>query len=187
MEELIEEVIEEVVEAPEVIEEIIDPIIEEQPQLDPEEVITEDFGVICKQDGEVIAYGFWTGTRANVQRLEEWAEYGYEKTSDKYVQGYDGKWYVEGTEPEKPAPTYEEVQQARADAYANEVDPLMSQYNRKKTFNLFAEGEEEALLAEIEAKVAEIKEANPYPASDSTVVELSETSEDVVELYSMEI
>ena len=152
MEELIEEVIEEVVEAP-----------EEEPVLDPEEIITEDFGVICKQDGEVTAYGFWQGTRANVQRLEEWAEYGYEKTSDKYVQGYDGKWYVEGTEPEKPAPTAEEVQQARARAYEAEVDPLMSEYTRKKTFNLFEGNEEAELLAKIEAKVAEIKEANPYP------------------------
>ena len=57
----------------------------------------------------------------------------------------------------------EEMRQARADAYAAEVDPLMSQYNRKKTFNLFEEGEEEALLAEIEAKVAEIKARYPYP------------------------
>lgn len=57
----------------------------------------------------------------------------------------------------------EEMRQARASAYANEVDPLMSQYNRKKTFNLFEEGEEEALLAEIEAKVEEIKARYPYP------------------------
>lgn len=156
----IEEVItEEVIETPEVVE------------LDPDEIISEDFGVICKQDGEVIAYGFWTGTRGNVQRLEEWAEYGYEKTSDKYVQGYNGKWYIEGTEPEKPAPTYEEVQKARADAYASEVDPLMAEYNRKKTFNLFEEGEEEALLAEIEAKVEEIKTLYPYSVEEISNVE----------------
>lgn len=147
------------------IEEVID-MPEEEPQLDPEEIITEDFGVICKQDGEIISYGFWAGTRANVQRLEEWAEYGYEYTSDKYIQGYNGKWYIEGTEPEKPAPTYEEMRQARADAYASEVDPLMAEYNRKKTFNLFEEGEEETLLAEIEAKVEEIKARYPYPESD---------------------
>jgi hypothetical protein len=124
----------------------------------------ETFDIICKENGEVVAYGTWEDTEENRQRLEEWAEYGYEKTSDKYVQGYDGKWYVEGTEPEKPAPTYEEVQQARANAYEAEVDPLMSQYNRKKTFNLFEGNEEAELLAKIEAKVAEIKEANPYPA-----------------------
>ena len=78
----------------------------------------------------------------------------------------------------------EEMRQARADAYASEVDPLMAEYNRKKTFNLFEEGEEEALLAEIEAKVEEIKEANPYPASTEPVEDNNST---VVELYSMEI
>lgn len=57
----------------------------------------------------------------------------------------------------------EEMRQARADAYASEVDPLMAEYNRKKTFNLFEEGEEEKLLAEIEAKAAEIKARYPYP------------------------
>ena len=57
----------------------------------------------------------------------------------------------------------EEIRQARANAYANEVDPLMAEYNRKKTFNLFEEGEEESLLAEVEAKVEEIKARYPYP------------------------
>lgn len=69
----------------------------------------------------------------------------------------------------------EEMRQARADAYASEVDPLMAEYNRKKTFNLFEEGEEEKLLAEIEAKVEEIKARYPYP-----VVEESSEAEVVV-------
>lgn len=115
MEELIEEVIEEVVEAPEVMP-------EEEPVLDPEEVITEDFGVICKQDGEVTAYGFWTGTRANVQRLEEWAEFGYEKTSDKYVQGYDGKFYIEGQEPAIPDSVKAEERIAELESYLASTD-----------------------------------------------------------------
>ena len=69
----------------------------------------------------------------------------------------------------------EEMRQARADAYASEVDPLMSEYNRKKTFNLFEEGEEEKLLAEVNAKVEEIKQRYPYP-----VVEESSEAEVVV-------
>lgn len=81
----------------------------------------------------------------------------------------------------------EEMRQARADAYADEVDPLMAEYNRKKTFNLFEEGEEAELLAKIEAKVEEIKARYPYPASEESLVEPEPTSEDVVELYSMEI
>ena len=60
----------------------------------------------------------------------------------------------------------EEMRQARADAYASEVDHLMAEYNRKKTFNLFEEGEEEALLAEIEDKVAMIKNQNIYPQKE---------------------
>ena len=77
-------------------------------------------------------------------------------------QAYDGQWYLVGYAPEKPEPTKEEQQQARANAYAAEVDPLMSEYNRKKTFNLFEEGEEEELMKAIQDKVAEIKERFPY-------------------------
>ena len=164
MEELIEEVVtEEVIEAiPEVMEEVID-MPEEEPVLDPEEVITEDFGVICKQDGEVIAYGFWQGTRDNVKRLEEWAEYGYEKTSDKYVQGYDGKWYIEGTEPEKPAPTAEEVDAMRV-AYRNaKIDDKTIARMRKQANKTWTEEDEKAYL-ELDAEVtAYIEENYPYP------------------------
>ena len=120
------------------------------------------FDVICKQDNEVIAYGTWEDTEENRQRLEEWSELGYQETSDKYVQGYDGKWYIEGTEPEKPAPTYEEVQQVRASLYRDIVDPMMSEYIRKKTFNLFETGEEQDLLSAIEKQVNRIKTENPY-------------------------
>lgn len=63
----------------------------------------------------------------------------------------------------------EEIRQARADAYKAEVDQLMAEYNRKKTFNLFEEGEEEALLAEVNTKVEEIKLKHPYPVEESGV------------------
>lgn len=64
----------------------------------------------------------------------------------------------------------EEMRQARENAYRAEVDsPLMAEYTRKKTFNLFEEGEEEALLAEIEAKVEEIKQRYPYPTEEEPI------------------
>lgn len=63
----------------------------------------------------------------------------------------------------------EEIRQARADAYKAEVDQLMAEYNRKKTFNLFEEDEEEALLAEVNTKVEEIKLKYPYPVEESGV------------------
>ena len=70
--------------------------------------------------------------------------------------------YLEAVENDPYIPTDEEQRQARANAYAVEVDPLMSEYNRKKTFNLFEEGEEEELMKAIQDKVAEIKEKFPY-------------------------
>lgn len=70
---------------------------------------------------------------------------------------YDGEFTLHNIEKDN-----EEAKQARANAYAVEVDPLMSEYNRKKTFNLFDEGEEETLKQAIQVKVAEIKERYPY-------------------------
>lgn len=79
-----------------------------------------------------------------------------EHTCDDYKH-YDGEFTLHNIEKDN-----EEMKQARANAYTVEVDPLMSEYNRKKTFNLFEEGEEEELLKAIQDKVAEIKERYPY-------------------------
>lgn len=70
---------------------------------------------------------------------------------------YDGEFTLRNIEKDN-----EEAKRARANAYTVEVDPLMSEYNRKKTFNLFEEGEEEELMKAIQDKVAEIKERFPY-------------------------
>lgn len=79
--------------------------------------------------------------------------------------------------PEPKKPNYEEVKATRAFLYSSQVDHLMSEYTRKKTFNLFEEGEEVELLAEIEKRVAEIKENNPYPVVDIITSEHNETTE----------
>lgn len=70
--------------------------------------------------------------------------------------------YLEAIENEPYVPTDEEQKENRARAYQAEVDPLMSEYNRKKTFNLFEEDEEEKLMKVIQDKVAEIKERYRY-------------------------
>ena len=80
-------------------------------------------------------------------------------------QGYEIEETDEALLAIQPDPyisTDEEQRQARANAYAVEVDPLMLEYNRKKTFNLFEDGEEEELMKAIQDKVAEIKEIFPY-------------------------
>lgn len=79
-----------------------------------------------------------------------------EHTIEDYKH-YDGEFTLHDIDKDN-----EEMKQARANAYAVEVDPLMSEYNRKKTFNLFEEGEEEELMKAIQDKVAEIKERYKY-------------------------
>jgi chromosomal replication initiation ATPase DnaA len=84
---------------------------------------------------------------------------------NNHQQGYEIQETGEALlaiQPDPYIPTDEEQRQARANAYAIEVDPLMSEYNRKKTFNLFEEGEEEELMKAIQNKVAEIKERYKY-------------------------
>lgn len=142
---------------------------EETPQLDPNEIVSEDFGVICKQNGEVTAYGFWTGTRANNQRIEEWSELGYEKTSDKYVQGYDGKWYVEGQEPEKPAPTNEEISQQRQNAYIERTDPLTLRKLRKQALGEWTTEDEKEYVAQIQAISTQIASEFPYNSEEPSL------------------
>ncbi len=123
----------------------------------------ETFNIICKENGEVVACGIWEDTEENRQRLEEWAEYGYEETSEKYIQGYDGKWYVEGTEPEKPAPTYEEIDAMRV-AYRNaKIDNKTIARMRKQANETWTEEDEKDYLA-LDAEVtAYIEENYPYP------------------------
>lgn len=82
-----------------------------------------------------------------------------EETGVEYVM-HNGEYVCEVPYDQQ----VEEMRQARADAYASEVDTLMAEYNRKKTFNLFEDGEEAELLAKIDDKVAEIKARYPYPA-----------------------
>ena len=89
---------------------------------------------------------------------------------------HNNKYEIQETEEallavyNEPLPrTNEEQRQARANAYTIEVDPLMSEYNRKLLFNLFEEGEEETLKQEIQAKVTEIKERYPYNESTESI------------------
>ena len=131
-----------------------------------EESILEDFSseeivvgdtiyYLPAPDGSIGSFARWKFSENAIEADEE------------IVQGYDGKYYFASQCPEKPAPTKEEQRKARQKAYKAEVDPLMAEYNRKKTFNLFEEGEEEALLAEVNAKVEEIKQRYSYPVEET--------------------
>lgn len=83
-------------------------------------------------------------------------------------QAYDGAWYVKGYAPEKPAPTYEEQKEARAEAYRVEVDPITSQISRLRDEEQTPEIIEKIneLLQKRNELVVDIQERYPYPVEE---------------------
>lgn len=86
-------------------------------------------------------------------------------TDKEIVYGYDGNRYFKGEEPERPAPTKEEVEAIRLQLYIEQVDPITAHINRLRDEPMTAElnAEIEVLKAERAEVVAKIKEENPYP------------------------
>lgn len=84
-----------------------------------------------------------------------------EHTTADYGQ-YNGEYLLLS---EIPAPTKEEQSEKRATAYREEIDPITAHISRlrdaEQTEEVIAEIAE--LIAERDAKVAEIKERYPYP------------------------
>ena len=85
-------------------------------------------------------------------------------TEMEVEQAYDGNWYLAGYAPAKPAPTKEEQQKARENAYKAEVDPITCHIQRlgdeEQTPEVIAEIA--SLVEERKAKVEEIKQRYPY-------------------------
>lgn len=91
-------------------------------------------------------------------------------TETDVEQSYDGSWYVAGYAPQKPAPTKDDISDLRERAYKDEVDGITAHISRlrdaEQTEEIIAEIAE--LVAERDAKVAEIKERYPYPTDPIT-------------------
>lgn len=84
------------------------------------------------------------------------------------------------------------VEETRASLYAAKVDPITAHINRLRDEELTPElaAEIARLVEERKLLVEAIKASNPYPVVEPVVeevVELAKGSEDVIELYSMEI
>lgn len=81
-----------------------------------------------------------------------------------------GEYHIEDTgeyfevvkNPEPTPPTTEEIKKLRAAAYAEEVDCITAHIQRLRDETPIPDGEIAELIAEREAKVAEIKERYPY-------------------------
>ena len=80
-------------------------------------------------------------------------------TCSDYEQ-YDGAFLLK---EDVPAPTLEELQQARAEAYRQEVDPITSHISRLRDEDQPDEAKIAELIQQRSEKVAAIKQQYPYP------------------------
>lgn len=117
----------------------------------------------------------------NFEAAKKWAkEHGTTFEEDLTKRELPKRYFVIGGEPEpmpEPEaetphePTYEEVKASRARLYKELVDPITSHIQRlrdeEQTDDIVAQIE--ALKAERQAKIAEIKEQNPYPVEEDGV------------------
>ena len=106
--------------------------------------------------------------------------YTTEQRSDFIVKNNHNNGYeIQETEEallavyNEPLPqTDEEQRQARANAYAMEVDPITAHIQRLKDKEPAPLGEIEELIAERDAKVAEIKDRYPYSEVKNEILRL---------------
>ena len=81
-------------------------------------------------------------------------------------EAYNGHWYLKGHAPQKPAPTYEEIDQQRI-AYRHEhIDDRTIARMRKQANGTWTEKDEQDYLALVAEVTAWIEENLPYPEEE---------------------
>jgi hypothetical protein len=87
-------------------------------------------------------------------------------TEMEVEQAYNGLWYVAGYAPVLPEPTVEEkneaIKQTRANLYAELIDPLHAERQRKVVLETWTEADEAEYVEQVKALTAKIQEENPY-------------------------
>lgn len=87
-------------------------------------------------------------------------------TEIEVEQAYDGQWYLQGYAPEKPAPTYEEVDKMREDYRKEHIDSKTAMRSRKIANGSWTEEDEQAYLQLDEEVTFYIERNFPYPVGE---------------------
>ena len=81
-------------------------------------------------------------------------------------EAYNGQWYLLGYAPEKPAPTWDEIDKAREEYREDHIDTRTKARVRKMANGTWTQEDEQAYLA-LDAEVtAWIEENLPYPVEE---------------------
>lgn len=98
------------------------------------------------------------------EAIKEYADADIETayTGDKYLAG------------NAPAPTKEQQEHARANAYASEIDPLHARKARKTILGEWTEEDEAEYVAQVKALTKQIRDKNPYVVAPEQEPETAE-------------
>ena len=88
--------------------------------------------------------------------------------NNAYIEKIDGNRYEIKAIPPASAPTKEEQEQARASAYASEIDPLHARKARKTILGEWTEEDEAEYVAKVKELSAEVVARYPYPTDPIT-------------------
>lgn len=108
---------------------------------------------------------------ANFNAAKEWAQdhnTSFEEIIDMREEkdGVLYRYWQIGPEPQPYVPTYDDIKLMRSMTYVREVDPITAHIQRLRDQNPQPEGEIAKLIAERDAKFAEIQEKYPYPVEN---------------------
>lgn len=105
---------------------------------------------------------YYIGQILNEKELIEFANYCAVNHPMMATKTLGNKQY-EIIEIQEYVPTKEEQEQARANAYASEIDPLHARKARKTILGEWTEEDETEYVAKVKELSAEIAERYPYP------------------------
>lgn len=103
------------------------------------------------------------GQILNAKELVQFANWKATHTDSKLFAKSLGDHKYEVKEVVVPEPTKEEQEQARASAYASEIDPLHARKFRKSILGEWTEEDEAEYVAKVKELSAEIVGRYPYP------------------------
>ena len=101
-------------------------------------------------------------TATELDKMNKYCQFDKIEETDKEYFMYNGEYVCEVPFDQQ----VEEMRQARANAYASEVDPITAHINRLRDEEVVTpelEAEIRALMEERKQVVARIKAENPYP------------------------
>ena len=124
----------------------------------------EETIVVTDYDEEGNEIGQHEETRFVPTYTEETVDEAIAEYADTDIEkAYTGEYYLAGFAPQQPVGEKNEaIKQTRANLYAELIDPLHAEKQRKTVLGEWTEADEAEYVEQVKALTAKIQEENPY-------------------------